>query len=92
MTTEQALQKIESTWKVSFELFPEDTTWPPVIATRHQLEYLKSVLDNTSDRSQLKDINIGLIAVREFENDHEDFAKLIYEVVAIVQLLKNNRL
>lgn len=92
MTTEQAIQKIENTLNSSFELFSKDTDWQPIIATRNQLDYLKKVLENKSDKSKLNNINIGLIAVREFESDYEDFAKKIYEVVGVVNFLKSNRL
>ncbi len=92
MTTEQAIQKIKNTLNSSFELFSKDTDWQPIIATRNQLDYLKKVLENKSDKSKLNNINIGLIAVREFESDYEDFAKKIYEVVGVVNFLKSNRL
>lgn len=92
MTTEQALKKIEKTLNKSFELFPEDSYWQPIISARNQLNYLKNVLEKKSDKSKLDEINIGLISVREFENDYEDFAIMIYEVVDIVTLLKKNRL
>lgn len=88
MTTEQAIEKIEKTLNKSFELFPKDSYWQPIISTRNQLDYLKSILERKSDKSKLNEINMGLISVREFENDYEDFANMIYEVVDIVGLLK----
>ncbi|WP_299180617.1 immunity protein Tsi6 family protein [uncultured Chryseobacterium sp.] len=92
MTTEQAIQKIEKALDRSFELFSQDSDWQPIISTRNQLDYLKNVLEGKSDRSKLDEINIGLISVREFENNYDDFANMIYEVVDIVKLLKKNRL
>ncbi len=92
MTTEQAIQKIENTLNMSFELFSKDSDWQPIIATRNQLYYLKNMLEKKSNKSKLNEINIGLIAVREFENDYEDFASMIYEIVDTVRLLQNNRL
>lgn len=92
MTTEQAIQKIEKALDRSFELFSQDSDWQPIISTRNQLDYLKNILEGKSDRSKLDEINIGLISVREFENNYDDFANMIYEVVDIVKLLKKNRL
>lgn len=92
MTTEQAIQKIEKALDRSFELFSQDSDWQPIISTRNQLDYLKNVLEGKSDRSKLDEINIGLISVREFENNYDDFANMIYEVVDIVKLLKKNKL
>ena len=92
MIKEEAIRKIEITLNTSLELFPKDSTWQPIVSVRNQLNYLKDVLEEKSDKSRLDEINIGLIAVREFENDYEDFANMIYEVVGIVKLLKNNRL
>ena len=92
MTREQAITKIEKTLNKSFELFPKDSCWQPIISTRNQLDYLKNSLEGKSDTSKLDEINIGLIAVREFENDYEEFATMIYEIVDIVGLFKKNRL
>lgn len=92
MTTEQAIQKIEKALDKSFELFSQDSDWQPIISTRNQLDYLKNILEGKSDRSKLDEINIGLISVREFENNYDDFANMIYEVVDIVKLLKKNKL
>lgn len=92
MTTERAIKKIEETLHRSFELFPEDSYWQPIVSVRNQLDYLKNVLEKKSDKSKLNEINIGLISAREFENDYEDFANMIYEVVHIVKLFKKDKL
>lgn len=92
MTTEKAIQKVENTLNKSFELFSENSSWQPIISVRNQLNYLKDALENKCDKSKLDEINISLISVREFENDYEDFAVMIYDVMGIVKLLKNNRL
>lgn len=38
------------------------------------------------------EIILGVYAVREFEQAHEDFANVIYEVCEVLNQLKKNRL
>lgn len=46
-----------------------------------QLDYMKELIDgNISDRSKLKDINVGLYAIREFEESDPEFAKELKKV------------
>lgn len=92
MTTKQAIKKIENTLNKSFEFFPQDSHWQPIVSIRIQLDYLKNVLERKNDKSKLNEINIGLVSVREFESDYEDFANMIYEIVEIVELLKKDKL
>ncbi len=50
-----------------------------------QLDYLMHILDNSiSDKTRLKDITIGIIAVREIEGIDDDLAELLYEIDAWV--------
>ncbi len=50
-----------------------------------QLDYLMQLLDNKiSDRARLKDITIGIIAVREIEGVDDELAELLYEIDAWV--------
>lgn len=54
----------------------------PLLESIHiQLNYLLQLLENpNSDRSKLKDINIGLIAVREIEGIDDKLAERLYEI------------
>ncbi|MCF6344888.1 MAG: immunity protein Tsi6 family protein [Thiomicrorhabdus sp.] len=92
MKIDEAQLLVEEAIKKSYQDFSEDTTWQPVISTRTQLNYILDALYNRNDRSKLKDIIIGIIAVREFEANYEDFSNMIYKVVEIVDLIKKGRI
>lgn len=92
MNKQEAIQLVETTIRKSYEIFSEDTEWQPIISTREQLNYVLEGLNKNNDRDRLKDIIIGIYAVREFETNHEDFANLLYEVVEIVSLMKKNKI
>ena len=91
MKIDEAQLIVEEAIKKSYENFSEDTKWQPLISTRTQLNYILDALCNQNDRSKLKDIIIGVIAVREFETNYEDFSNMIYKVVEIVDLMKKGR-
>lgn len=92
MNKQDAVKIIEQTIQKSFELFSKDTEWQPVISTRLQLNYILDALMGRNDTNKLKEITIGILAVREFEANNEDFANLIYEVVEIVDLIKKGKI
>lgn len=92
MKIDEAQLLVEEAIKKSYQYFSEDTIWQPVISTRTQLNYILDALYNRNDRSKLKDITIGIIAVREFEANYEDFSNMIYKVVEIVDLIKKGRI
>jgi hypothetical protein len=61
----------------------------PLQSILEQLSYVESALgDRNADRSKLKDVNVGLYAVREFEARSPPFAELLYEVEDIVEQMK----
>ncbi len=64
MTTEKAFDIINRTIEMSLRYYPDDD-WQPVVSTRMQLNYIKSVLENKNDRNRLEEINMGLSTVRE---------------------------
>jgi hypothetical protein len=41
------------------------------------------------DRDRLKDVNVGVIAVREVEDRDEDLANQLYEVASAVKQMLN---
>jgi hypothetical protein len=54
-----------------------------------QLDYIKDLIDGkTSDRSKLKDVNVGLYAIREFEESDPEFAKQLKKIQFIADRIK----
>ena len=92
MKIDEAQLLIQETIKKSYEIFSKDSKWQPIVSTRIQLDYILSALNKDNDRSKLKDIIIGIIAVREFEANYEEFSNMIYKVVEIVDLMKKGRI
>ena len=88
----KAIETLEKAIQMSEELFKLNSEWEPIVSTRIQLKYILTSLKNKGERTRLKDITIGLYAVREFETEYEDFANLIYEVVEISTLMKKGKL
>ncbi|HEY9202343.1 MAG TPA: immunity protein Tsi6 family protein [Gammaproteobacteria bacterium] len=61
----------------------------PLAIVNEEVEYLRALIDGeTQDRSNLENIQIGLLAVREFETDDPEFADLIFQVMELVEKLK----
>jgi 1,2-phenylacetyl-CoA epoxidase PaaB subunit len=55
----------------------------PILWVVQQLEYLMGVATGqTSDRSRLKDINLGLIAAREIEDRDMELADMLHRIDA----------
>ncbi|MBL4608439.1 MAG: hypothetical protein JKY01_11515 [Pseudomonadales bacterium] len=54
-----------------------------------QLNYMQELLDGKiSDRGKLKEINVGLYAIREFEESDPELAKELKSVQYIVDRMK----
>lgn len=92
MKLEEAINKVKETLDESYKLFPEDSQWQPIVSVRNQLNYIFDGLHSKNDRSKLGEINLGLYSVREFENNYDDFANLLYEVTEISTLMKKGKL
>ncbi len=60
----------------------------PLISIQKQLEYLINFNNGAVDGSRLKDINVGLVAVREIENWDDDLAGLLYKIDVEVDRLR----
>jgi hypothetical protein len=60
--------------------YPTLDILPSIIA---QLEYMLSVFRGESDKSRMKDIILGLYAVREFEESDPEFANALHGANAI---------
>jgi hypothetical protein len=57
-----------------------------------QLEYILKVLKGEQmDKSKLKDINIGLIAIREFDTRFPEFADRLMETEKVVEDIRYGR-
>nr|WP_174505707.1 immunity protein Tsi6 family protein [Acinetobacter sp. Marseille-Q1620] len=50
----------------------------------NQLDYIQSVLEGKCGKEKLKDINLGLYAVREFEESDPEFSEALKKVQYIV--------
>lgn len=67
----------------------KNPSFRPLTIVKEEVEYLRALIDGeTQDRSNLENIQIGLLAVREFEADDPEFADLIFQVMEIVNKLK----
>ena len=56
----------------------------------NQLTYIQSCLSNRSeDRSKLHEVNLGRIAVRDFEGIDEEYSVLLKKVFFIVHHMRN---
>lgn len=81
----KAKEKCRSLLALTPQFFPLQTI-------AEQLLYLEDALRNVSaDRTKLKDINVGLFAVREFETRSPEFAEMLYEVEEVVEEMKSGR-
>lgn len=57
-----------------------------------QLRYLLGLVKGEiNDKSRLKDINIGLIAIREFDTRFPEFADRLMKIESIVEDLRYSR-
>lgn len=57
-----------------------------------QLRYLLDLLKgDQKDRSRLKDINVGLIAIREFDTRFPEFADKLMEIEKVVDDMRFGR-
>ncbi|WP_431355036.1 immunity protein Tsi6 family protein [Enterovibrio norvegicus] len=64
------------------KIAPDFTIYQSIQA---QLDYILSIVNGSStDRSRLKDINLGIYAVREFEDTDPDLSRSLKEVNFIV--------
>jgi len=70
----------------------ENPNFPPLNSIEEQLKYLIAVDEGKqTDLSRLKDINLGLLAVREFEPHDMEFAKLLHDVSYRVEEMRFGR-
>lgn len=92
VTKEEAITLVDSTIIETYKFYPQNSNWMPIVSVRKQLNYIKNCITNTNDRSRLDEINIGLYAVREFENQYPSLATLIYKIVEVVNQLKKGKL
>ena len=88
--------KYTPTFKRALELckkrLEESPTFPPLRAIEKQLEYLIELDEGRrADFERLQEINLGLLAAREFEPHDMEFANQMYEVMDAVDNLKFGR-
>jgi hypothetical protein len=81
----QALQECES-------LKQQHPTCPPLDYVAVQLRYLLGLVNGEhSDKSRLKDVNVGLIAIREIDTRFPEFADQLMAVAKVVDDLRYGR-
>lgn len=67
----------------------KNPSFRPLNIVKEEVGYLLALIDRkTQDRGNLKNIQIGLLAVREFEADDPQFADLIFQAADIVKKLQ----
>ena len=67
----------------------KNPSFRPLTIVKEEVEYLRALIDGeTQNRSNLGNIQIGLLAVREFEANDPEFADLIFQVMELVDKLK----
>ena len=58
----------------------------PLTIVKEEVNYLIALMEGkTQDRSNLANIQIGLLAVREFEATDPEFAELIFQVMDVIK-------
>ena len=86
MSTKEQLQCINKTIELTNNRKEKVDTIYDYIS--NQLDYIKAcILDQNVDRTKLRDVNIGALAVREFYDDIEysDLLKRTYFIVYYIQ-------
>lgn len=76
----KALTKIE-------QHMVETPGFRPLISIHKQIKYLIKLNNGEVDSSHLKDINVGLVVVREIENWDDELADLLHEISDGVRVL-----
>jgi hypothetical protein len=66
--------------------------WQPIMSTKVQLEYCIDALLHKNDRSRLEDIMFYKYAMREFEAEEPEYADILYQASAVVDLMVNGEL
>jgi len=87
------IETINKSLTDSIKLSADYPNFQPLESVKTQLEYLKNILNGSSDdRSRLNEIILGIYAAREFEDRDMDFANTLYDVELIVDEMKAGRL
>jgi Tsi6 len=67
----------------------KDPDFQPLRSVEKQIQYLVDIEeDKNKDRSRLGEIIVGVYAAREFEDRDMEFAKLLYKVEEVVDLMR----
>jgi len=86
------IEKIKFTHNECKNKLIVDPDSQPLLSVQAQLEYILGLLDGSiSDRSKLKDIIIGIYAVREFEDSDMEFANRLHEASALARAMKEGK-
>jgi len=83
---------LEDALKTCESLMQQDQTAGPFDYVAVQLRYIIALLKGENvDKARLKDINVGLVAIREFNTRFSEFADQLMEVEKIVDALRYGR-
>lgn len=86
------IEVLEGALKTCESLMQEDQTAGPFDYIAVQLRYIIALLKGHNvDTARLKDINLGLVAIREFDTRFPKFADQLMEVEKIVDSLRYGR-
>ena len=79
----------KKTLELCRERLKQAPTFQPLRSIEKQLEYLIDLEEGRrSDFERLADLNLGLLAAREFEPHDMEFANLIYDVTEAAKKMK----
>lgn len=79
------LNKLLNAKQIVLERMKANPSYVVYQSVEAQLNYIISVIEGScSDRTRLKDVNLGIYAVREFEGTDDELSKALKEVHFIV--------
>jgi hypothetical protein len=87
MATNQTTALIQSASVLTEALLQQRPNFRPLLSIKAQLAYLAAYLAGRVDGARLKDMNFGLVAVREIEGWDDKLANQLYTLAAEVRKL-----
>jgi len=79
-----AIEAIDHGLEIIVERLRTFPDFRPLLSAEAQFKYLQSLLNGTSnDRSRLREINLGLLAVREFEANDPELAEALFAAQSV---------
>ena len=86
------IEKIDLAIKMCQKLDKEYPGFVILDSIDTQLRYVKNIIEkNSTDKSKLKDILLGVYAAKEIEERDMNFAELLYEIQDIAEDLNSTK-